>query len=474
MAQQYNQYTNFALQDDKMKPEMTDTMKPLPDPKLSKTLQKIVKNLVDKFAAKNHLIVPGFIHNIITIYQNNLLEHQLAESRGVIQLYTVYYLLHLVSAYWTGIEYATNHLVNNNAGIIDKLIRHPKFSRPKNPVLETESANINSIQETMKKTSEFLKMILFKKNTNQSKIPIAIKYFLFQHPVNVDWRFYDTIIYYTLVLLIAVYNYVYLMKTINRLKAQDQKELQKLFHSDYTTHEKFNKKPIEQLYMLFAYIRQHASLNPYTADISVNNTYKKMGHTQESFVGGGQDETNNFHDQINNEVAGYKPEENDYNNEARTKHTVGSYSILTTIFKLMYYHPFPYNPKMLKKHTKNHPIVSANNRQMRYKKQTLGQDGYQRLLSAGDREMLTISGEIKGTFTQAYSYTSGFIGSLTPETYIDSTGRKRTSSKAARLAVSSFVPDSMKNHADAVLKQQTKRGGARKKYITRKRRGRRI
>ena len=86
---------------------------------------KIINNRLINFCQNHNLILPNFIRNLLDIYQDYPNTKGQVESRGIIQLYTVYFILHLISAYWYSIKNLKNSLVSgrkHNTNIITHLL----------------------------------------------------------------------------------------------------------------------------------------------------------------------------------------------------------------------------------------------------------------------------------------------------------------------------------------------------------------
>jgi hypothetical protein len=431
------------------------------DPSLKQSIQIITKQLIDDYAISNRLIIPGFVYNIIDIYQDNVNTDDTIESRGIIQLYTIYFILQLISAYWTGVQHIRYDLINNNHNILDLIVAHhkPEISSSQN----INTVNSNSIKNKINDAYNVFDILLNPQKKKDIKIPIGIKYFLFKRPVNIDWRYYDTILYYSLILIITIYNYIYFLKTLPQLDKHNEKKVKKYLYHNSSKHPKLNTKAVGQLFMLFGFIKQHSSLAPYTNDISMEKTIKTQKSKNESNQNklDNQKEINDeLINNVENTLSGLKP--NNINNETfRKKHTIGSYSILTIIFKLMYYHPFPYDSKQLKQYQK-HPIVTANNTREQQLKHKMGQENYNNLMTNSDKEAVEIMGEITGFFTGAATQVENlnkFARFQRKSSYTDKNGRKQTAlNPMIKQMMSSSIKRSTSpniySHAQKIMNQQ--------------------
>lgn len=395
---------------------------------LKQSIQLITQKLINNFSDKANLETPGFINNIIEIYQDTINTHSLLESRGIIQLYTIYYLLHLISAYWTGIQDIRQDLTTNKNGILNIMISHQKILKNKKNTIDTK--DVNSLMTTIKDAYNVMDIVLNPHKSKDIKIPTGIKYFLFRRPVNIDWKYYDTILYYGLLLITTIFNYVYLLKTTPKLDKKNETKLKKYIYNKTNKHPKLDIKPISQLFLLYAYINQHSSRQPYAGKISMKNSINKLNNTNNTNIKNNSKETidEELINEVNNSLNGISSQTN-YGSQ-----TIGSYSILNAIFQLMYYHPFPYDAKLLKKFQKNpavvangnHPINVVNQTHQNNLKKEMGNKKHTSIMTADDEENLEILQDIGDTFFGVAKTANKFKHiSKPPKCKIDKHGKKK-------------------------------------------------
>lgn len=359
--------------------------------KISDSHDTISYAITNEFCTRHNLLVPSFVENILDIYSDFTTLKSNVESRGIMQLYTVYFLLHLISSYWTGIMGVKDNLLNNRNKITNYIMERKQamLGQNFNPVT---GAMKNSLQNDIKNAYQFIESILSPKMKN-SNITIGIKYFLFQHPVNINWKYYDKIVYNCLILLVINYNLIYTVKTIKNFDEKSQKEIQKYVYDQGNKSNIINNKVFPQLFLLFSFMAQHSSRKPYKKDLDVES---KMKNEKTKYNSISQNNVSNnvsgeqkqkLYNQIENEIQG--TENNDDNSPETKTQTIGVYLILDIIFQLMYYHPFPYDASMLSNKSKSHPVDSANQQ----RKQEL-EDGGVKFTGDLDNEALEISADV--------------------------------------------------------------------------------
>jgi hypothetical protein len=333
---------------------ISPTFEPIKDLSLKESVQLITRKITIEFCKKNNLILPNFILNILDIYQDYTNTSGQIESRGIIQLYTIYFLLLTISSYWSAITNITNDLLVNK----DNILRSISIPKPGLRNNNENTININKIKEKLKNSINSLKSILTP--NKESNITIGIKYFLFKHPININWKFYDTILYHSIILLIIIYNLIYIIKTVNRFNKKQQEKIQLYVYHKKNIRQEVDKKVFQQLFLLFGFMVQHGSRTPFTKDYNMEEVYKKEKEKETK--------TNNKLKTKNNQQLFNSVEDklqgiNTSKNTTEFK-SMGVYTILTTIFKLMYYHPFPFDAslleKKLSKDLQQHPVSIAN------------------------------------------------------------------------------------------------------------------
>jgi hypothetical protein len=398
---------------------------PIKDLSLRESIQLITRKITIEFCKKYNLILPNFILNILDIYQDYTNTNGQIETRGIIQLYTIYFLLMTISSYWSALTDITSDLLANKDNIL-KSISVPK------PGLKNNSEgriNISEIKNKLASSINSLKSILTP--YKESNTTIGIKYFLFKHPININWKFYDTILYHCIILLTIIYNLVYIIKTVNRFDKKQQEKIQLYVYNKKNIRQEVDKKVFQQLFLLFGFMVQHGSRIPFTKEYNIQDVYltekdkekdkdNKTIHNHKSKAENNQQLFNH----IENKLQGV--------NSIKTStdfKSMGVYTILTTIFKLMYYHPFPFDPllleKKLSKNLEQHPVNIAN--------QTRASQLYKipkskkfKWMSKEDTEYLSVLGEISDFFGDTLHIASEGLEMMGREKcYIDEKGKKR-------------------------------------------------
>lgn len=393
---------------------------------LKESVQLITRKLINEFCKNNNLIVPDFVLNVLDLYQDYVHTKGEIESRGIIQLYTVYFVLHLVSAYWSAIV-AIEYDIRVNKGNIINAIAEPKAAL--NMTTPFTSGMRDDIIEKSMEAYKLLKPILTPgKNKN---ITIGIKYFLFKHPVGINWKYYDTILYQCLILLTIIYNMVYTIKSVANFNKRIQKNIQVYVHDkDKKRPDVMKIKVFPQLFLLHAFMIQHGSRQPYTKSVDMEKAVKKEDAKYKNNVeivnSSKNEENQKLYNTVENSLHGInRTDETD-----KDVKTMGIYSILNILFQLMYYHPFPYDPSQLesktKKALKNHPVNAANQQRQLQVKATVPKGDSSDYFSDYDKEQFQIMGEIGNFFTMGYGQVKGSIRELSrPHCYKTMTGRKK-------------------------------------------------
>lgn len=404
---------------------ISPTFEPIKDLSLNESVQLITRKLIKEFCETHNLIVPNFVLNILDLYQDYVHTKGNIESRGIIQLYTVYFTLQLISAYWSAIISIKSDLLSNLDKIIDSIIS-PKTIFKKNIQLTTQMRY--DVIEKITEAYKSLESILVP--NGNSNITVGIKYFLFNHPVNLNWKYYDTILYHSLILLTVIYNMIYTLKTVANFDKERQKTLQ-LYVYNKKQNIKHEKKIFPQLFMIYGFMIQHSSRQPYVKNIDVEKKMKaenakynveKLNTNKQTNK---QTNEQELYDQIENNMHGI----NHMNSKDKDIKTMGIYSILNVIFQLMYYHPFPYDVSQLKsvslKTLNNHPIALANQQKQQQLK-TMSKSDMSDVFNEYDREQFEVLGEIGQFFQTSASQLSGITSELgKSHSYKDFTGRTR-------------------------------------------------
>lgn len=368
--------------------------KPIAKKTPSESVHIINKKLLKDFCQKYNLIVPNFAKNILEIYQDFTNTKGKVESRGIIQLYTVYFVLHIISAYWYSIKNIKMYLVKDKNNIITHILGNKNKGVKNNEFKSITSQMIKDFKTDINKVYEYMETLLTPHNPS-SNITISIKDFLFKQPVNVNWKTFDTMLYNSLMLLIILYNLAYIIK----LKKTDKSIKEFLFNVE---NNQTNEKVIHQLLLIFYFMIQHSSRAPYSGDINV-----KKSISQEF-------KQKNTHNNINKQEELYNTIQNslhgiNHNNSDKEIRTAGMFTILQLIFKLMHYHPFPFDAKLLHKKGK-----LDNNDEYITIRRKKGEDpttGEFKLTGEHDNEALEIAGEI-GTALQGFMSNVATVASL--------------------------------------------------------------
>lgn len=388
---------------------------------LKESVQLMTRKLIDDFCEENNLIPSEFVLNILDLYQDYVHTKGEIESRGIIQLYTVYFVLHLISAYWSAIIGVKKDLLFNSNQIIDSMIISRGF-------VDDISTKRNNITTKLTEAYSSLESILLP--NGKSNITTGIKYFLFRHPVSVNWKYYDTILYHSLILLLVLFNMIYTLKSTKKFDEARQKKLQ-LYIYDKKQHNKINKKVFPQLFLLHAFMLQHSSRKPYKKTINVEKSmeaeeakYKNSNNSKSKEVK--EEDKQKKYNHIENAVRGVNHSEPDEQNVR----TMGIYSILDILFQLMYYHPFPFDASQLvsktKKEQKNHPVNMANQQRAEFLKSKMSNKGSQDYFSSFDKEQFEIMGEIGNYLELMYGMgKKGIKGMQEKQCYINREGQKR-------------------------------------------------
>lgn len=366
-------YTSELFKDNSIDQGMLVPKFPELEPKtFQHNIQHISEVLITDFAEKNNLIVPGFVYNILSIYRNYTRTENLVEVRGIIQLYTVYFVLSFISAYWTPIMKATEDFITHK--IFENLRIHPKPN-----IVIPDNVEDNSTVDNMRHIYnlgiKLLKEILDPLNKfSDIGIPASIKDFLFKHPVNVDWKLYDVTLFYSLIVIIVIYNYVYFLKTLSQTKNKPfVNKLQKKLNSRKRNSTEVNIKYVGQLFMFYGFMRQHMSTEPYGKEFNINNTLKKQKKTNNNRKKSMFNNQNNINTISNNLSGLNRP--NNTNTNTTPKQTMGSQLLLEKIIKLMHLQPFPYDPKLLRKFKKGMSLQEQQQKSYNGKTVTIRLDG---------------------------------------------------------------------------------------------------
>jgi hypothetical protein len=394
---------------------------PLKNLSLKDSVQLITRKLIDDFCIENNLIASEFVLNILDLYQDYVHTKGNIESRGIIQLYTVYFVLHLISAYWSAIIAVKKDLLSNFNQIIDSMV----ISRGNVDGIDKKRNNITTQLEQAYNSLESILLPHGKSHTTT-----GIKYFLFKHPVSVNWKYYDTILYHSLMLLLVLFNMIYTLKSTSKFDKHRQKKLQ-LYIYDKKQHSKINKKVFPQLFLLYAFMLQHSSRKPYNKTIDVEKSMEAEGAKFKNNANSKSKEVKEEnrqkkYNQIENDIHGI--------NHTSTKNdntrTMGIYSILDILFQLMYHHPFPFDASQLESKTKkaldNHPVNLANQQKAQLLSGKMNKKDSDDFFSSFDKEQFEVMGEIGNYLQGLYGMGSKGLNELKQkQCYYDRYGKKK-------------------------------------------------